>query len=140
MGYTHYWRHTPAFTEGFVDDVDRIIAEAARQGIVLRGRNGTGEPEFSPTNISFNGDDETGHRLGHETFALIPGDDEFTFCKTAQKPYDAVVGAILIALKESDQSFSVTSDGEWGTSDWTGPADLFEAATGRAALDPLDHE
>ncbi len=146
MGYTHYWSNTPAFTEGFAHDVDLIVAKAQEQGIVIRGWDGTGEPVFSPTEIRFNGDGEQDQDF--ETFVLVPGEQGFTFCKTGRMPYDAVVGAILIALKESDPSFFVQSDGVWDdvgrnryeSGDWDEPRTLYAAALGREAVNPLSED
>ena len=63
--------------------------------------------------IRFNGKGEE----GHETFMLTPDSQEFNFCKTAQKPYDIVVVAILCLLAHHTSGVTVSSDG--GISDWT---------------------
>lgn len=54
---------------------------------------------------------------GHETFYLEPGQTGFTSCKTAQKPYDVAVVAILcLAEFYSEGTYGVQSDG--GPADW----------------------
>ena len=70
-------------------------------------------PEFLKDRISFNGVGED----AHETFVLTPKETGFTFCKTARKPYDTLVVAILCL---ADLTFpgllSISSDGDSG--DW----------------------
>ena len=70
------------------------------------------DPEFTAELIRFNG--KSGE--GHETFLLTADPSDFNFCKTAQKPYDIVVVAILCLLAHRT-NVEVSSDG--GISDWT---------------------
>jgi hypothetical protein len=64
--------------------------------------------------ICFNGDGM--EDLDHESFYFSPNaskrEKEFSFCKTARKPYDLAVCATLIALKVRIPGFSYTSDGD----------------------------
>lgn len=69
------------------------------------------EPVFSEHEIRFNGVWD----LGHETFYLSTKRSDFEFCKTARKPYDTVVVAILCLLHHHTE-IEVSSDGE--PSDW----------------------
>lgn len=92
----------------------------------------------------------------HETFAwpakaevkewqraeLFEEGQAFDFCKTARKPYDAVVCALLIAAKDHyGASLRVSSDGTWGGSgyehvrwvEWLAGRELYELALGRVA-------
>lgn len=113
MGYTHYW---------YVKrDADREkLAEAGREmgraveasAVPLADWNGEGRPqadsEGGPGTVRFNGQ---GPEDDHETFSWPPDlgerqeylsgnqDEVFTFCKTARKPYDAVVVACLLRAK-----------------------------------------
>lgn len=49
---------------------------------------------------------------GHETFLITPNPCEFEFCKTAEKPYDLIVTAILCVFAEHGKAnVSVSSDG-----------------------------
>lgn len=84
--------------------------------------------------------------LSHETFywAGIPEQSEwrkgeshyFSFCKTAMKPYDAVVTAILIRAKTIYGScVEISSDGEW--QEWQAGRDLYEAVFGEVAPNPF---
>ena len=59
--------------------------------------------------IRFNGVGED----GHETFYLSPDESGWGFCKTARKPYDIVVVAILSMLDEYlGDKFEWRSDGD----------------------------
>lgn len=121
MGYTHYW----TIKEGITQDewkkalqLCKTIVEAAPAGVLA---GGAGEEGTDPTvggTICFNGIGEN----SHETFYLgsTPGEDAmptkeglFSFCKTAQKPYDSTVCACLIALKcVLGDKVEVSSDGD----------------------------
>lgn len=96
----------------------KIIDAAAASGVNVAGPTGTGRPVITATHIALNGD--ASKNLDHETFYLVktpdeddkrfhmevmsgygnvkPGADVASgFCKTNQKPYDAVVVSILAA-------------------------------------------
>ena len=118
MGYTHYWTLEKPITEDFFESIrDRVkeIVETAREaGIPL-------ETNFGIDYFAINGQAEG----AHETFSVNVEDNDFNFCKTAEKPYDAVVTAILILLKkELGDSIKITSDGTWNN--WEGGRLLFE--------------
>jgi len=167
MGYTHYW-HRPAGTgnrrtfQQLGIDAKRIIFLAKQAGIGIRDGYGLDQPVFNEQFFSFNGDaeariengpDTTIQDLSHETFfwscdveipdwqrAVSDNDDTvFHFCKTAYKPYDEVVTAVLIRAKElyGDQ-LRVASDGSW--SDWADGRKLYERAFGRKAECPFTSE
>lgn len=152
MGYTHYWTHPRNFTqEEFlqISDAARTIidkasgrkfdapshARAVEHELVVC--NGLGEresrPELSGDRIGLNG---IGPDLDHETFMIEanPGPDSWHFCKTARKPYDVVVVAILTYLA-TDWAFSVSSDGD--IDDWTAGVELAGEALGREFPNPL---
>ena len=128
MGYTHYWRQ-PEKVEAdkfaaFTKNVALIIKTADDAGIPLGGSSGQGSPEVLENVIAFNGF----ANFGYESFILENG-EEFSFCKTGQRPYDAVVTAVLIQLKrELGDAFTVTSDGKW--SDWTEGRNLYAETFG----------
>lgn len=131
MGYTHYW-YRPVNNAGsdhqYAElrmDTARIITTAINQGIEVRGPFGVGQPEFSGERFAFNGSVEDDQ--WHETFSWKrypklggweTGDETketFDFCKTAYKPYDAVVTAVLIRAGEIyGDLVRVRSDGDWG--------------------------
>jgi len=66
--------------------------------------------------VNFNGAGEKGHEnftLREDLREYIKEGEGFNFCKTARKPYDALVCASLILLKHYMGDFvRVTSDGE----------------------------
>ena len=76
---------------------------------------------MSPTDgIRLNGVDED-----HEPFELTPAWTDFRCCKTARKPYDETVTAILIRAKvRAGSAIRISSDGDW--SEWQDGRDLVE--------------
>lgn len=156
MGYTHYWTQTRDFTPEEMGDIGasvrRIINtvsgqvivgnydDAEARPLVICGGDGTGEPEISKTRIWLNGDGE--HNLDHETFWVDAVRDTSSprasegwgFCKTAQKPYDIVVTAILTLLCAS-YDYQIGSDGD--LDDWDAGVKLAEEALGRQFANPL---
>lgn len=70
----------------------KITRMCATDGIELVAEcDVTDPPEITDEHIRFNGFGNA----GHETFILEPTMESFAFCKTAQKPYDVAVVAIL---------------------------------------------
>ena len=114
MGYTRYFTSNKTLTElpaPFVDDVNAIIAAAEERGIEVCGWDGTGKPEITSECINFNGSGD----LSHENMFLGLGKNagyQFPFCKTARKPYDAVVAAVLRSAKFHNVVTEYSSDGE----------------------------
>jgi hypothetical protein len=132
-------------------DAKTICDYANANGIRIRNGNGEGEPEFTEFYFSINGDAEAftsdGRDLAHESFywAGIPTQSEwrkddpdfFEFCKTAYKPYDAVVTAILIRAKTIYGScVRISSDGEW--QEWQAGREMYEAIFGEVAECPFE--
>jgi hypothetical protein len=118
MGYTHYWTLENGIEQSkwdeFLNGARQIIGTATEAGILL-------EDNSAGAAIYFNGVGAD----SHETFVITSEDTGFNFCKTAQKPYDTVVTAILIHLKQSlGSQVVVTSDGSWH--DWDGGRLLYE--------------
>ena len=156
MGYTHY-TYRPRKNAGsayfygkLALDAKKLCDYANANGIRIRNGEGLGEPEFTEFDFSINGDAEAfdnGRDLAHETFywAGIPTQskhregekDHFSFCKTAMKPYDAVVTAILIRAKVIYGScVSVKSDGDW--QEWQAGREMYETVFGETAECPFD--
>ena len=139
MGYTHYWKITQRLDSpnelhhiswyDFLEDVEQIIsfgyshfeyAVADPMGERLQ------DYEISDKYIALNGFGSE----AHESFVFTPAVIEFDFCKTAQKPYDNVVTAILILAKEYfPEWLEVTSDGT--KADWQKGYYLFRASMQR---------
>jgi hypothetical protein len=119
MGYSHYWTFKNAIEQSnwdkFLEGARQIIGTATEAGIQL-------EDNSTDTEIIING-------VGagaHETFSITSEDVGYDFCKTAQKPYDTVVTAILIhAKKVFGDDILITSDGAWF--EWEGGQLLYES-------------
>lgn len=166
MGYTHYWTYDPKseeFQKGLLmllPDAKLIIDRAEARGIYVRGKAGANP--VTEGGIWFNGaappcvrDQE---KYEHETFVmesshpwlyaqesewdewLKEGYDtnghHFVFCKTARKPYDLVVGAILLRANHLF-GLDVSSDGNWDTADeWGVIRDFYREVFGEDAEAP----
>jgi hypothetical protein len=124
MGYTQYWTVTEPIPASVFTDAKLLIDEARTRRIVIAGWNGDGEPTATDSEIRLNGD--RSEDLDHETF-MLEQTTKLNFCKTARKPYDAVVAAILIRLKEALPSTDVLSDGAWDDPGWVAARDLYLA-------------
>ena len=135
MGYTHYWRQLRDFTDTEWQELMRLtklITASSGRDIILS--------EFNINNeeIRFNGYGEEGHetflitkkkraKAEYEEQEAYDRQGAFEFCKTAHKPYDKYVVAVLCALynmagqKEwplgDGKIMSISSDGN--TEDWT---------------------
>ena len=135
MGYTHYWRQLRDFTDTEWQELMRLTKLITASG----GRDIT-LSEFNINNeeIRFNGYGEEGHetflitkkkraKADYEEQEAYDRQGAFEFCKTAHKPYDKYVVAVLCALynmagqKEwplgDGKIMSISSDGN--TEDWT---------------------
>jgi hypothetical protein len=116
MGYTHYWRPTRDLTEDEWDNIRQVAKTILKDnhGIILDN-----EPTDSQ-NLSITYDSILCNGIGddgHETFYLTRKmRNDFEFCKTAQKPYDKYIVAMLIAVTQITDSITVSSDGD--QSDW----------------------
>jgi hypothetical protein len=122
MGYTHYWTFQNGLEQSawdkFFEGALKIIETAKEAGIAL-------DDDSAEKLIHFNGVGEG----AHETFSITSEDVGFDFCKTAFKPYDAVVTAILIHAKYCfTDGITIKSDGNW--IDWEGGTLLFEEVFG----------
>lgn len=126
MGYTHYWNHTPRCEDAewtVVCTIVRNILDITH--VPLQYEYDTPKPPVvDGMGIRFNGVGDD----GHETFFFDREDSGFNFCKTAMKPYDEVVVAVLIALARNYPGFSWTSDGDYA--DFIAGGLLYEQASG----------
>ena len=134
MGYTHYWRQLRDFTDTEWQELMRLtklITASSGRDIILS--------EFNINNeeIRFNGYGEEGHetflitkkkraKRQYEEQEAYDRQGAFEFCKTAHKPYDKYVVAVLCALYNMEvkdwplgdgKIMSISSDGN--TEDWT---------------------
>lgn len=110
MGYTHYWTVKKSFTDkqwkNFVSDVKELFSKTK---IPLAGGSGDKNtvPKINNTAVSFNGLEND----SHETCHITKSSTEFDFCKTQQKPYDAVVIEVLKLARKHNPSVELSSDG-----------------------------
>ncbi len=146
MGYTHYWERDPNAEASdaygrLALDIQKIVQAAQAAGIALGDGFGENEPIFNEGHISFNGYGKE----SYETFfwPAVPeiqdwraeGSLIFNFCKTAMKPYDAVVTASLIRAKDIyGDAILVHSDGDWD--DWQEGRQLYKAVFGAEPVKP----
>ncbi|KAK6531430.1 hypothetical protein TWF281_008235 [Arthrobotrys megalospora] len=133
MGYTHYWSgHLNSSTSSqLTTDIHKLLSITSTK---ITGPAGTGDPQISPSSINLNGDESADQ--AHESLNLPIGQTiSFGFCKTARKPYDEVVGAVLLRCLVYNQStFTVWSDGCW--EEWGDARVLYQTAFGVEAMMP----
>lgn len=144
VGYTHYYSKVGTSPddslrfEMFSNGARRIIEYAiANEGIQIADGMGErlGQWECTNETVWFNGYGPD----SHETFNWSIDSSGFEFTKTARKPYDAVVTACLIHLKDIyGDLVNIGSDGNW--SEWQDGARLYRNATGLTASAPFQME
>lgn len=111
MGYTHYWKKLKDVPQTrwnlFTNDVHELVGDAPN--LLCNDAEGNNSlPIVNDTYISFNGRGED----AHETFYLSRYEEDFAFCKTAQKPYDVYVVAVLaLARLHFGEYIHFSSDG-----------------------------
>lgn len=123
MGYTHYWTFKKPESMIYSDtryqyavmNISNLVHAYSQEFGHLSGFTAHCEPGVY-RGVNFNGAREK----GHETFFLRESlkdyfkkeSEPFNFCKTARKPYDALVTASLIILKYwLGPEISIQSDG-----------------------------
>jgi len=114
MGYTHYFDNSPLTTSEWAEltSAARCILTVTDVRVVYDFDDILGGPIVDESRIHLNGEGSD----GHETF-IINREGTDDFCKTAAKPYDVVVVAILLAAKTiAPDAFDVDTDGILG--DW----------------------
>lgn len=111
MGYTHYWRiHKPFSNDAwvaFTKDVANVFANTKIPLANAYGNQDT-QPLIGETGIEFNGVEED----SHESCSITRYASGFSFCKTAYKPYDAVVVEVLKLARKHNPSIELSSDGD----------------------------
>lgn len=131
MGFTHYfdWKATKVTANEVA--VIKLMAQ--------RFQASTGHKlEFAVEQdaIIINGDSSKDH--DHETL-LVPTtkmEKNWDFCKTARKPYDLYVCAVLIYLAKKNR-LTFSSDGD--RNDWVGDSVGYEGKDPHNRLDRLAH-
>lgn len=123
MGFTHYWNTKPTITKEKWSNFQKAVETLLKDATILQYEyNNSKKPVISAEQIRFNGIEED----GHETFMIkrvdTPskwdgGSTVFGFCKTARKPYDVYVTAVLLlAHIYLGDEITISSDG--GVGDW----------------------
>ena len=122
MGYTHYWK-LPKINKKTWAKIQAAAKEIVTEvpNLLQDSFDTTKPPVVGPDIIQFNGKGQD----GHETFYVQRSDPGgFNFCKTARKPYDKAVTAVLCVVghyltKEGalKKPYSISSDGFF-SEDW----------------------
>ena len=135
MGYTHYFysKLNKEQITSAMNDIDKIIQNGTDEDGCIEGGKIGNPASFDKKKelpicdrkrgvINFNGDVNLASgvesywnsELNHENLVVAPfnGDDEFSFCKTARKPYDKLVVAILFHLEYLDSGVYVNLSDE----------------------------
>lgn len=119
MGYTHYFKQKKvptqdqwaAITNGF--QRLQIVALLTKAFPIQREANLQSPPEITDEHIVFNGIGDD----AHETMELLREYAAYHFCKTAHKPYDRAVIALLILVHRcAPGCWNIHSDGD--PNDW----------------------
>lgn len=154
MGYTHYYDQKRSLTKAewlAFAEVAGTITRYVQHELGIPLANGLGEPGTQPewntvdSYLSFNGLGDDSHeslyiQRKRETTPQYTGDTNpsWSFCKTARKPYDIAVTAILAYLATctrkidhdgpvlGTEAFAVSSDGD--ASEWLEGVDLVRQA------------
>ena len=142
MGYTQYYQQQRTVTntewEGIMTDAAQIIQATIDSGIPLARSYEEQDqpPSVGLSVISFNGIACN----GHEDFFLprvmeVGWQGEkyrFNFCKTARKPYDVAVGAIMLSMHHhAPGAWDLASDGGAEELEWENAAKMYSKVTGR---------
>lgn len=115
MGYTHYIKAPKGIEPTTFARLSKAAAKVVEftDAALRSDSDEEGPPELTDELIRFNGVGDD----GHETFVLTQDSSDFDFCKTAEKPYDEAVTAVLCLLHlYTDGAVEISSDGE--PKDW----------------------
>jgi hypothetical protein len=155
MGYTHYYTQKELMTDKEIENIVTLSKHIIKDLPVYSESSGgyysdrelkigaDGENEggtmVTNTHICLNGYGPEDEDLGHETFYMGFNDLGFEFCKTARKPYDYVVQAILaICHTVAPDKFDISSDGDSG--EWQWSIDTASAILGIQLVNPIKDE
>lgn len=139
MGYTHYWKQHRDFTDEEWADICAFANEVIhKSGVAIAGWDGFGFPEITGETIDLNGTDEE----SLENFSLDRKVIDYStiFCKTARKPYDVVVVAILIYVSKRCDCLDIWTDGDMvfhGDDALTGPDPHDEYTTAKKLFEEI---
>jgi hypothetical protein len=114
----------------------QVIQIAEQKGIELADPTGEhlGAWRVDGDSVRLNGYGEDSHE---SFFWYKVCSNSYDFCKTARKPYDVVVTALLLAAQEAyGSAVTISSDGS--PSEWEDGLRLFYQATGLVATVPFE--
>lgn len=147
MGYTHYWYQRRDFTQGEWGQIcEAAAALLPHAPVCLEYDEPNQPPAIDGECIAFNGRRDAGHETFYMTRkrrdlreyerGLDNSEGAFNFCKTAQKPYDSAVCAILaVAAQVAPDAITVRSDGDY--TDWQAPLRWAAGILGDSLAFPL---
>lgn len=136
MGYTHYFTQHRDFsaTEWLkLTNAVRAVIKDLPASVGVFDADGSGEPTVDGVQIAFNGDasvDEAHesmvvHRYMEDARWRDGTGPVFQFCKTARKPYDTLVCAVLLlAIEIAPNVYELDSDGDMRGPEWQPARDL----------------
>lgn len=130
MGYTHYFQQlkdcSPAAWAKLCNALPALALKVSNEAPIAREYDSAGEPPaITEDDILFNGVGNNGHETMHLSRKRTvedyqrgrPDSEAFHFCKTAEKPYDVIVVALLcLAHTYAPGVWRISSDGnanEW---------------------------
>jgi hypothetical protein len=117
LGYSIYFSQKRHFTVSEWGDIRAAVIPMFNRLKQIKGGDGTGRPVIDNDQIIFNGDGSKSE--DHETMVLDRNGNGFQFCKTARKPYDRFVKAVLvIANYYAPGALEVTCDGDGEAGCW----------------------
>jgi hypothetical protein len=118
MGYTVFFEQNRPFTTSEWGNIRAAVIPMFNRLKQIKGGNGTGRPIIDNSDIVFNGDNSKNE--DHGTFRLSKNGNGFNFCKTARKPYDRFVKAVLIVANfYAPGALEVSCDGDDEPDCWT---------------------
>lgn len=140
MGYTVYFEQSRPFTMQEWGDIRAACIPMFNRLKQIKGPSGTGRPEIGNDAIRFNGDASKGE--DHESFILEREGNGFQFCKTARKPYDRYVKAVLVVANMiAPGALDISCDGDNEDGCWdegVSIANQYLKIPGRSACSPLE--
>lgn len=111
MGYTHYIKSHRAFTKKEWADFTAEVKELIKNSSVPLA-NGAGDkgskPIVNADLVSFNGVEDD----SHETAYVTREAEDFSFCKTNQKPYDEIVVEFYKLIRKYTECVLKSDGGE----------------------------
>jgi len=116
IGYTHYFHQQRDVTlrewTDIINDFTKLLEDNYLPAIQYESDDSS-PPQIDYHLVRFNGVGDD----GHETMILDPYNTDFEFCKTARKPYDlAVCALLLLAHHHAPGAWKIRSDG--GPAEW----------------------